>query len=464
MDRRGVHPFIPNTSPDSRRDMLTAIGVDNVDAIFSSVIPESLRAGNLGIPEPLSSEHELLGHMSELLGKNTSCDESLSFLGGGCWKHYVPAVCDEIISRAEFLTAYTGDTYSDLGKYQAIWEYQSMMGELLEMDVVSPPSYDWMTAATSSILMATRITGRPRVVVADTVSPQHRSHMASFARPWATFEYVGHDPVTGLIDLADLEAVLSASDVGAVYFENPSFLGFVETQGSDVASVAHARGALLVVGVDPSSLGVLAPPSTYGADIVCGDIQPLGNHMVFGGGLAGFIASRDEQAYVEQFPTLLVSMTSNQQGEFGFGRSTSFRTSFERREKSHDFTGTGQWLCGIAAAVYLALMGPAGMRELGEGILARSKHAMEQLSSIEGVRTPVFAAPHFKEFVVSFDEAEVPVDVINRRLIERGIFGGLDLRKEFPELGNSALYCVTEVHSKDDIDRLAAALEGAIAA
>jgi glycine dehydrogenase subunit 1 len=237
-------------------------------------------------------------------------------------------------------------------------------------------------------------------------------------------------------------------------------LGIIETRGDTLAEMAHAHDAISVVSVDPISLGVLAPPADYGADIACGDIQSLGMHMQFGGGQAGFIATRDEPTYVMEYPSRLFGIAPTRvPGEYGFGDVAYERTSFAVREEGREWVGTAAALWGITAGVYLALMGPQGMHEIGEGIMARTRYAMLVLDDIPGVNAPAFDAHHFKEFVVDFSDTGRSVADINRALLAEGIFGGKDLSSEFPELGQSALYCVTEVHTKDDIDRLALALE-----
>jgi glycine dehydrogenase subunit 1 len=207
-------------------------------------------------------------------------------------------------------------------------------------------------------------------------------------------------------------------------------------------------------------LGVLTPPADYGADIVCGDIQPLGMHMQYGGGHAGYIATRDEERYVMEYPSRLFGIApTTVPGEYGFGDVAYERTSFAVREEGKEWVGTAAALWGITAGVYLALMGPQGMVEIGEGIIARSRYAMLQLDEIEGVRAPAFRSPHFKEFVADFNGTGRTVAEINEALMFRGIFGGKDLSGEFPELGECALYCVTEVHAQDDIDRLVDTLQ-----
>jgi glycine dehydrogenase subunit 1 len=442
--------------------MLRAVGVSDPSDLYDA-IPENLKLNRpLNLPGPVLSELDLRRQVGGLLKQNQSAQDAISFLGGGCWQHDVPAVCDEINSRAEFLTAYGGDTYADLGKYQAVFEFQSMMGELVGMEMVSAPVYDWSAALTSGLMMAGRITGRRRTLVTGTLSAERWSHLENTAGPWLDAERLAFDPGSRLTDLDDLRGRMG-DDVSAIYIEVPSYLGVVEHRMREIAEIAHKAGALLVVGVDAISLGVLAAPADYGADIVVGEAQALGMHMMYSGGLCGFIASPDEPRFVAEYPYLMVSIAPGRtEGEWGFGWSTMERTSYDRREASPDYAGTTQWLWGITAAVYLSLLGPQGMREVGEGIIQRSHYAMRRLNAIEGVRAPALDAPHFKEFVVDFSGTGKTVAEINKALREHGIFGGHDLSGEFPDLGQSALYCVTEVHTKEQIDRLASALAEAV--
>lgn len=454
-----VYPYIPNSVPAIRQEMLREIGVKDVEELYRE-IPEHLRYRKpLDLPEPFLSELELKRHVRGVLARNKTCEDYLSFLGAGCYQHYVPAVVDEIIGRAELLTAYGGETYSDLGKYHAFFEYASMMAELLGMEVVGVPTFDWGTAASTSVRTAARITGRPEVLVVETIAPDRLSPMRNYCRYEATkLELVKTGPGTGLVDLEDLKAKLSP-DTACVYIENPSYLGFIETQGQAIADIAHANGSLLVVGVNPISLGVLAAPGHYGADIVCGDGQPLGVHMNGGGGQTGFIAVRNVDDHIAELPCLLISLAETEDGTaFGFCQARGERTSYAAREYAKEFTGTSTGLWAMANAVYLALMGPEGLRELGETILLKAAYAREVLSALPGVRLPYAGAPHFNEFVVNFDAAGRTVAEVNRTLLDRGIFGGKDLSREFPALGQSALYCVTEIHTKADIDRLGRAL------
>jgi len=454
-----VYPYIPNSVPTVKNQMLKEVGAKSVEDFYED-IPEKLRLKEkMNLPKPLLSECSLRRHIEKILSKNKTCQEYLNFLGAGCWQHYVPAICDEVNQRGEFLTAYAGEPYDDHGRFQALFEYASMMGELLNMDVVNVPTYDWLQAAATSIRMASRITRRREVLVSRTVSADKLSKIRDYCKPEIEVKLLDYDSETGQLDPNSLKAEIS-SKTAAVYFENPSYLGFIETHGDEISKIAHDHGAICIVGVDPISLGILAPPIEYGADIVCGDLQPLGMHMQFGGGHAGFIATRDEENYVMEYPSRLFGIApTSVEGEYGFGDVAYERTSFALREEGKEFVGTATALWGITAGVYLALMGPQGMREIGEIIMQRSHYAMLQMSKIKGVKCPIFQSTHFKEFVVNFDGTGKTVAQVNKALLTRKIFGGKDLTEEFPELGNSALYCVTEVHTKDDIDRLADALK-----
>lgn len=452
------HPYVPNSVPQVREEMLSEIGVDSIRELYGTIPDDLMYDKELDIPDPISSEFELKKHVEEMISENETCGDYRNFLGGGTWQHYVPAICDEINGRSEFLTAYAGEPYEDHGRFQAAFEASSMLGELVDMDVVSVPTYDWSQSAGTALSMASRMTDRQVVLIPDNMSPDRASVIKNYCSPGVEVMKVDYDPQTGKMDLDNLESQLS-SDVAAVYFENPSYLGFIEDKGEEISRLAHDKGALSVVGVDTSSLGVLAPPPDYGADIVCGELQPLGIHMNYGGGLGGFVATPDEEEYVMEYPLRLFGITSTEvEGEYGFGDVAYERTSFAKREQGKEFVGTMAALWGITAGVYLALMGPKGMKDLGRTILQRSEYARQEIGKIPDVKTPRFNSTHFKEFVVDFTRTGKTVEEINRELLETEIFGGKDLSREFPDLGESALFSITEVHSQEDINSLVAAL------
>ncbi len=454
MDREKlVHPYIPNSVPGVQEEMLAAIGAKSIDELYELIPDDLLFKGKLDIPEGYRDEYSLRRHMNEILDKNVPTSERLSFLGGSCSPHYVPAICDVINSRSEFLTAYAGEPYEDHGRFQALFEYASMLGELVDMDVVSVPTYDGSQAAASALRIACRITGRKTVIIPRSLNPDRASIIANYCYPQIDVLTVNYDARSGLIDIADLKGKLSKR-IAALYIENPSFLGAIETNAAQIADLAHAHGALCVVGVDPISLGVLAPPPQYGADIVCGELQSLGIHMYYGGGRGGFIASADEERIVSEFPTRLFGIVPTVDHAWGFGDVAWERTSFARREDSKEYVGTMAALWGITAGVYLALMGPQGMHDVGHTIMERSAYAAQELGKIGGVSSPALRAPFFQEFVVNLDGAAVTARRMNEELLKMGIYGGIDLSREFPKLGESLLFSVTEVHTKKDIDRL----------
>jgi len=455
------HPYIPNSTSETQEAMLQELGLSSLEDLHEEV-PDALKLDrNLDLPRAMGSELELKRHVTRILAKNKHCDEMLNFLGAGCAQHYVPALCDEINCRGEFLTAYGGEMYNDFGRFQSLFEYQSMVGELVDMEVVNVPTMDGCQASATALRMACRMTGRNEVLVPKIMDPDKFMAVKNYCSPGISLIRVGHDPETGQLDLDDLAAKIS-DKTAAIYFENPSFLGFIQTQGQAISDLAHKAGAESVVSVDPISLGLLTPPAQYGADIVCGDLQSLGIHMNYGGGHAGFMATRDEERYVMEFPSRLFGIVPTcKPGEYGFDDVAYDRTSFgHHREHGKEYVGTQSALWGITAGVYLASMGPQGMEEIGMTIVQKAGYARKLLGELPNVKASAFASPGFKEFVVDFNAIGKTVAQINRALLEKGVFGGKDLSDTFPELGQSALYCVTEIHTQADIEYLAQTLAG----
>jgi len=465
--RTTAHPYMANSVPAIKQEMLEAIGASDIEELFAQIPPRHRLRGELPLPPALTSEIELHRGLRQTLARNETCEENLSFLGAGCWQHHVPAICDEIVRRSEFVTPVWGTPSSDYGRNQAWFEFCSQLGELLALDFVGLPVYSWGCAAGHAIRMASRMTGRHEVLVARSLDPERLAVIRTFCEPRAMAGHVDvtlvdFDAANGRIDLDDLRAKLG-DDTAAVYFETPSYLGTIEADAAEVTRLAHDHGAEAIAGVDPISLGVLAPPADYGADIAVGTIQPLGVHMNCGGGVGGFIASRDDEQYAREYPTLNLSICDTVvPGERGFGIALFHQTSYGLREEGNDWTGNSTYLWSIAAAAYMSLLGPQGFADLGELIVQRSHYAATLLDDVDGVRV-FFPDGFFKEFVVNFDDGGKTVADVNRGLRERRIFGGKDLSRELPELGQSALYCVTEVHTAADVERLATTLEEVIA-
>ncbi len=445
-----AHQYVPNSAPQSEDELLRAIGVKDVDSLFREVLKGYLYRGKMKLPPPVT-ELELKREVGTMLGRNRTTEEVLSFLGAGCWPHVVPEVCNEINSRSEFLTAYTGDVYTDLGRFQALFEFQSLLGDLVAMDAVAYPTYDWSTAAGDAARMAAIATGRRDLLVPGTMSRERVAVIEQYLGSGKVRSY-DYDRRTGQADLGDLESKIT-DRTAAVYLENPTYLGFVESEASKIGDLAHRKGSLLIAGVEPLSLGVLKPPGEYGADIVCGEGQPLGLKQYYGGALLGFLACRDDEQLLKATGTRLITITDTiEKGERGFTFALPERVMFAKREESATFTGTTAVLWAITAAVYLSLLGPSGVRELAETIMCKSHYAAKILAEVEGVRTPMFDAPYFQELTVNFGARKV--SDVHSALMKSGMQGGKDLSQEFPRHGNTALYCFTEVHSMEEIDRL----------
>jgi glycine dehydrogenase subunit 1 len=462
-----AHPYMANSVPALKQQMLDYIGVKSVEQLFEQIPAAHRLKRPLELPPALSSESELRRHLTELLAKNVSCEENLNFLGAGCWQHYVPAVCDEVVHRTEWLHSVFGGPSSDHGRNQAWFEFASQLGELVGFDLVGLPVYSWGCAAGHAIRMAARLNNRREVLVPRLIDPERLSVIRSYCEPEQMESHIAlrlieADPATGMLDLADLRAKLSRR-TAAVYLETPSYLGVIEARVSDIAALARAAGAETIVGADPASLGVLAPPAELGADFAVGPTQPLGVHMNCGGGTGGYIATRDDERYARQYPTLMISIAETlREGEFGFGLSLFHQTSYGLREKGNDWTGNSVYMWAVANAAYMALLGPQGFCDLGEAILERSDYAARRLATLPGVKIRPSGA-FFKEFAVDFTGTGKTVRDINKALLARGIFGGKDLSTELPEFGQSALYCVTEIHSQADLDRLTEMLREVLA-
>ena len=458
-----THRFIPNSSPGVREEMLAEIGVSSVEEIYEEIPAELRFKGELNLPRDPLSEADVARVVKSILEKNRTTADYLCFVGAGCYDHYAPALLAEVMGRSEFLTAYAGIEVTDHGRFMAMFEYQSMMGDLLDMDVVGSAVYDGATASGDALQMASRVTGRRELVLTQNIDPDRLKVMLNYIGSWFDVTYVRDDPVTGTVDLDELREKVS-ENTAAVYIENPGYLGVVQTRPEEISRIAHENGALLIVSVNPASLGVLAPPGQYGADIACGDGQPLGLPMACGGARLGILACRNEHKFVHSLPMLMVGILRTQvPGERAYTWHALFdRIFYGTREEARSISGTSSFLMALGAGVYMALLGPKGMRDLGVANMAKAAYAMSRLDSLAGVKAPVFSGPHFNEFLVDFSGTSKTVAEINRALLERGILGGKDVSTELPRLGQVALYCVTENRTQSEIDRLVRTLDEVI--
>ena len=448
----------PHT-PDDRAAMRKAIGVASTDELFAD-IPAAMRASELRLPPP-ESEAELSSRLSRLAERNRV--DLVSFLGAGAYRHFVPAVVDQLLLRGEFYTAYTPyQPEISQGTLQTIYEYQSMMGELTGMDVVSASHYDGATATAEGALMTCRATRRERVLVSRGVHPHYRQTLCTYfgGADLVADEIplVAEGPASGTTDLVALERMLADPErpVAGVVVANPSFLGLLEPM-AQAGRLAHAAGALFVAVVEPVSLAVLASPATYGADIACGEGQPLGIPLSYGGPYLGILACREP--LVRQIPGRLVGMTTDIDGRRAFVMTLRAREQDIRREKAASNICTNQALCALAASIYLGAIGPHGLRDVAAMGAARA--AALEVALAEAGAPRLHLGPYLNEFAVRVpDAAEV-----HRRLLGRGILGGLVLatvEPDDPSLADALLVCATEVTTVDDIEVFASALRDEI--
>jgi glycine dehydrogenase subunit 1 len=460
MTKAFPHPYIPNSLQEIKEEIMREIGIESIEELYADVPRKFRLKRRLNLPDR-RSEQDVRRIIEELLSKNEAAQNMPIFLGAGCWPHYVPAAVEAVVRRTELLTSYTPyQPEISQGLLQSLFEYQSMICELLAMDVAASSMYDWASAVGEAVRMAARLMRRDVVLIPKIIHPERKETLRTYSEPVGIrLKSVEYDPETGQLNIEDFREKIS-DKTAAVYIENPTYLGFIETQVQEIAEETHDHEALFIVGVDPTSLGILEPPGQYGADIVVGEGQPLGSPMNYGGPLLGIFACRDDMQLIRQMPGRVVGMTTTiGGGERGFCMALQTREQHIRRERATSNICSDETLCAVAAAVYLSLLGPEGLKELGEAIMSKAYYAMQLLSEIDGIEVPVFKAPHFKEFTVNFDGTGRTVNEMHRGLLERQVHGGKDISREFSRLGETALYCVTEMHSKEDIDRLVLALE-----
>jgi glycine dehydrogenase subunit 1 len=452
-----THPYLPNSSPAIRKKMLAELEFEDIQQLYADIPATVILKDDLKIPRSIS-EYEVKRQVESLLEKNKSTSDIPSFLGAGCWPHHVPAAVDTIVDRSEFATAYTPyQAETSQGILQTLFEYQSMMCELTGMEYANSSLYDWPTALGEVARMALRVTGRKEILIPHYISPERDATLRMYSEPSGIrILRIEQDPSNGQIVPEMLKRKLSES-TAAVYIENPLYLGYYEQQVDLISDLTHNNGSLFIVGVDPISLGITKPPGEYGADVVIGEGQPLGNHMNFGGPSLGIFACSGSRL-LRQMPGRIIGQTSTLDGkDDAYCMVHQTREQHIRRERATSNICTNEALCAVAAAAYLSLLGPEGLKRLCETILTKSHYAMRMLSQIDGVKAPFLDAAHFKEFTVNFDGTQKKVGEIQAELLAKGIQGG-KIVNEFPELGETALYCVTEVHTKQDIDSLTDAL------
>ena len=458
-----VYPYIPNSAPFTQKKMMETVGITDMWELYEE-IPEHLKyRSQMDIPEAILDEFSLRKHIEKILSKNKNCKDFINFLGAGCAQHFIPAVVDEITTRGEFLTCYGAESWGDHGKYQAFFEYNSMLTELLDTEVVSVPQYDGGQSIATALRMANRINGRKKVLLPTLMNPQYKRIVGNYLDSVQenlsiNIEYIDYDKNTGGIHMKDLINKLD-TDTAAILIENPGFMGIIEPNAEEIGKIAKEIKSEYIVYVNPISLGLLEAPANYGATITCGDLHSLGLHLSCGNGQAGFISTLGETKYLNEYKDFIYGLAEPMvEGEYVFGNMLINRTHYAQRAKGKEYTGTGTNLWMISAAVYMALMGPQGMREVAQTIFFNSQYAQKKLSEIKGLKL-IFSGITFQEFIINFDDCGKTVKKINQELLKKNIFGGYDLSNEFPFLKQSALYCVTEVITKEQIDLLVAAIK-----
>ena len=429
-------PYLPNTDAD-RSAMLQEIGVGSIEELFQD-IPERLRHAQFNLPPPLS-ELELKKELNRLASLNASLDDYTCFLGGGSYHHFIPATVEHVIGRSELYTAYTPyQAEVSQGTLQGTYEYQSLVCQLTAMEVSNAGMYDGSTAAAEAAIMTCMITKRGKVAVSATVNPTYREVMSAYVK--------GRDLS---METVELDSRLPA-DCACLVVQQPNFFGHLEEMG-DHAQKAHDTGALFIAVVDPISLGMLKPPGHYGADIAVADGQALGNPMSFGGPGLGVFTCRQE--YLRQMPGRIVGKTVDSEGRPGYVMTLVTREQYIRRERATSNICTSEALMALAAAVYLATLGRTGLRRVAELCYHKAHYAAQKISRLKGYSL-VFPEPFFKEFAVRCPVAPAR---INRALLKERIVGGLDISHI---IDRSMLLCITEMNTKEEIDRLVEILGG----
>src|SRR5580698_1094352 len=440
--------YLPK-SPAERKQMLANIGAASIDDLFSVIPAEYRFTRDLDVPRQ-QAESEIIDYFHAAGAKYTH--KHSSFLGAGAYRHYRPVIIDSLVQRGEFLTSYTPyQAEITQGTLQAIFEFQTMIAELTGMDVANASMYDGSTGAAEAVMMAVRVTGRHKAVVARTVHPEYREVLATYAKHQGLpTTLAGYDHETGRIDLAALEAQVS-DETAAVLVQSPNFFGVIEDIPA-IAAIAHAKGALLIVSIaEAVSLGVVRPPVE--ADIVSMEAQSFGVALSYGGPFCGVIAAKEQ--FLRQMPGRLVGQTVDGAGNRGFVLTLSTREQHIRREKATSNICTNQALVALMATIFLAVYGKEGIRELAEHNLAKADYAAKTLAAQNGAKLRFKGAPRFHEFVLQTYEAP---SSWSGRLLENKIVGGIDLSRWYPELHNCTLWCATEVVTREQIDAAAKVL------
>jgi glycine dehydrogenase subunit 1 len=447
-----MNTYVPNTAAE-QHDMLRSLGAETIEDLLRSV-PAHLRLNRaLNLP-PGASELELRRVLGQMAASNANLDEHLCFLGAGIYEHYIPAVIPHLVKRSEFYTAYTPyQPEMSQGMLQAIYEFQTLMCQVTGLDIANASLYDGSTAVAEAALLAVGPTnGRGTIVTTRALDPQYRQvlHTYAHARGFRVQE-AALDVQTGTTSLETLDKLVDG-DTAAVIIQQPNFFGALEDVHA-IEKIAHKGKALYVVAItEPFSLGVLEAPGAYGADLAVGEGMALGNPVSYGGPGVGFFAAKKD--YMRRMPGRLVGKTVDNRGQTGYVLTLQTREQHIRRERATSNICTNQALVALAATVYLAAVGKEGFRDASMQSLQKAHYAQQRIVGIPGFYA-AFSGHFFNEFAVT---CPMPIYDLNLQLAKQGIIGGYDLGRSYPEMENSALFCVTETRSKDELDTLVTAL------
>lgn len=437
------HRYLPTTEQD-KKEMLAVIGVESIDDLFAD-IPEQVRFKGLYNIKEAVSEPELLKEFKQLADKNVNTETAVSFLGAGVYNHYRPAIVDHVISRSEFYTAYTPyQPEISQGELQAIFEFQTMIAELTGMDLANSSMYDGGTALAEAGMLACGTTKRKKLLVSETVHPEYREVVKTYAYG-QSIEVVTVPMKDGVTDIDKLKELIDEEAAG-VMVQYPNFFGQIEDIQT-IGELVHEAKGMFIVSANPLALGVLTPPGKLGADIAVGDVQPFGIPESFGGPHCGYFATTSK--LMRKVPGRLVGQTVDQEGRRGFVLTLQAREQHIRREKATSNICSNQALLALAASVAMTALGKRGIQEMAKQNILKTRYAKNAFEKA-GFTVP-FQGPHFNEIVVKVNK---PVREINKKLLEKGIIGGYDLGRDYPQLENHVLIAVTELRTKEEIDQL----------
>ena len=445
--------YTPNTESDIKL-MLKEIGVNSIEDLLAD-IPEELLCKKINIPAGIS-EMELKHSLKSLSDKNASLNKYASYLGAGTYEHFIPCIVDHLSSRGEFYTCYTPyQPEVSQGTLQGIYEFQSMMCELLAMDVANASMYDGASALAEAAMLAIRYKQKKNVLISKTVHPEYREVISTYLQE-LDVKLIEVEMEDGITSISNLDAMID-NNTACVLIQTPNFFGCLE-ETEELAGLTHKNEALFVACVNPMSLGIIKPPGEYGADIAVGDIQALGNYINYGGPHAGFFAVNKE--FIRKMPGRLAGATVDTKGRRAFTLTLQTREQHIRRAKATSNICTNQQLLALRTCIYLSTLGKEGMIDIGNLNIHKSHYAIDRLCELDGIE-PLYDKPFFNEFAIKF-AGNCKINDVNKQLFEAGIIGGLDLSRFYPDINNAMLLCVTETKTKEDIDNLASAVSNII--